>query len=238
MAQYSTTTKFKLFLSTPSGWRATSFGISASKSIVISIHALRVEGDKGGGWLSWVRFDFYPRPPGGGRLSTPGLLPFSQNFYPRPPGGGRLFSASTAILMPAKISIHALRVEGDPLEFANPPLLTYAFLSTPSGWRATRAICPAWTAQSANFYPRPPGGGRRGGIDTILPQADFYPRPPGGGRRPRISPKRRRHSFLSTPSGWRATDTIVGQQQEIKISIHALRVEGDCSPLTAYSKDT
>ena len=38
------------FLSTPSGWRAT----------------------KGGGWLGWVRFDFYPRPPGGGRLSAAG----------------------------------------------------------------------------------------------------------------------------------------------------------------------
>ena len=58
----------------------------------ISIHALREEGDKP--YLKWdeVGFNFYPRPPRGGRLSD-----------------GCSFSSS----MP--ISIHALREEGDPL---------------------------------------------------------------------------------------------------------------------------
>ncbi|WP_418784714.1 hypothetical protein, partial [Hominenteromicrobium sp.] len=42
--------------------------------------------------------------------------------------------------------------------------------------------------------------------------------------------------FLSTPSGWRATDLEVAQKQELKISIHALRVEGDVYRVS-YSQD-
>ena len=58
---------------------------------IISIHALRVEGDK------HQDFD--------GKYCT-------HNFYPRPPGGGR---PRPSIWRGAQkgISIHALRVEGD-----------------------------------------------------------------------------------------------------------------------------
>ncbi len=80
-----------------------------------------------------------------------------------------------------------------------------------------------------DFYPRPPGGGRRPTVCSTVKVVYFYPRPPGGGRhyicyvfyvsecsisihalrvegdlarcmRPSRQPK-----FLSTPSGWRAT---------------------------------
>ena len=56
------------FLSTPSGWRATSplFGLSFIDPI--SIHALRVEGDLQCEIKKIFGADFYPRPPGGGRL--------------------------------------------------------------------------------------------------------------------------------------------------------------------------
>ena len=37
---------------------------------------------------------------------------------------------------------------------------TLEFLSTPSGWRATGLIVPKRPVK-LNFYPRPPGGGRR-----------------------------------------------------------------------------
>ena len=57
---------------------------------IISIHALRVEGDKRRAPLRDCFNDFYPRPPGGGR-HRPEL-------------------AAAAV---ARISIHALRVEGD-----------------------------------------------------------------------------------------------------------------------------
>ena len=103
----------------------------------------------------------------GGFLSTPSgwratlspIRPFTMRpyFYPRPPGGGRripYFPLQTSL----DISIHALRVEGDyrhrtvlsnfvyfyprPPGGGRLPRLTpkqrqRAFLSTPSGWRAT-----------------------------------------------------------------------------------------------------
>ena len=56
----------------------------------ISIHALRVEGDSPLFGLSFIDPDFYPRPPGGGRLED-----------------------NVTAAQAAAISIHALRVEGD-----------------------------------------------------------------------------------------------------------------------------
>ena len=103
----------KTFLSTPSGWRATAC------SCIRGITAV----------------DFYPRPPGGGRLMQ--LISFADrlDFYPRPPGGGRP-NAFSMYAMSHSISIHALRVEGDHLHNGKIKL-------------------------SKDFYPRPPGGGRQ-----------------------------------------------------------------------------
>ena len=81
-----------LFLSTPSGWRATGSHV----------------------FLSTLLSYFYPRPPGGGRLWFAALALIRDDFYPRPPGGGRprfMLCRTTT----RTISIHALRVEGDPL---------------------------------------------------------------------------------------------------------------------------
>ena len=128
---------YSLFLSTPSGWRATCFVAKQfAVGFKISIHALRVEGDLFRCEAVRSRLqNFYPRPPGGGR--QPGVFSFSatvkflstpsgwratiyscsyactqNNFYPRPPGGGRpllRYNNNLRII----ISIHALRVEGD-----------------------------------------------------------------------------------------------------------------------------
>ena len=100
------------------------------------------------------------------------------------------------------------------------------FLSTPSGWRAT--IYNAFgVLTSHDFYPRPPGGGRLHPSGRLAPACYFYPRPPGGGR-PRLRPKtQKQRRFLSTPSGWRATQQYECKNRNINISIHALRVEGD-----------
>ena len=79
------------FLSTPSARRATPLGIGTISPIeLISIHALREEGD----------------------TAKRTLLPSSSNFYPRPPRGGRLIGHALLFRAPA-ISIHALREEGD-----------------------------------------------------------------------------------------------------------------------------
>ena len=56
------------------------------------------------------------------------------------------------------ISIHALRVEGDDI------------------------IMDEMQNATENFYPRPPGGGRRWYRLQTKVVTHFYPRPPGGGR--------------------------------------------------------
>ena len=84
--------------------------------------------------------DFYPRPPGGGRLDDFLRTGAGDNdFYPRPPGGGRP-PVSALILATTMISIHALRVEGDVALFEQREILILGFLSTPSGWRATPGV--------------------------------------------------------------------------------------------------
>ena len=81
---------------------------------------------------------------------------------------------------PAGISIHALREEGD----------SWAWASSPSRW---------------DFYPRPPRGGQPlHGVLTF-----------------------RESLFLSTPSARRATQAEAPPDGGITISIHALREEGD-----------
>ena len=123
------------------------------------------------------------------------------------------------------------------------------FLSTPSARRAT--VPPrASFSSSFYFYPRPPRGGRQGYQHLTVVCHDFYPRPPRGGRRnlctgqhkgqyfyprpPRggrlqCSQSKRfgTKKFLSTPSARRATNTFWGKVSKRKISIHALREEGD-----------
>ena len=144
------------FLSTPSARRATQLHALGAEVVVISIHALREEGDSKNSSPSPGTANFYPRPPRGGRPLLVGRKASASNFYPRPPRGGR----------PSRPD--AASVAG-------------SFLSTPSARRATnnaRDDAPVW-------------------------------------------------EFLSTPSARRATAFEVWQANRKKISIHALREEGD-----------
>ena len=100
------------------------------------------------------------------------------------------------------ISIHALRVEGDTSAkqtIKSSKISIHAFRV--EGDRYDRQLC----FECLDFYPRPPGGGRRvqalengqillflstpsgwratTAISAAIPAiANFYPRPPGGGR--------------------------------------------------------
>ena len=104
------------------------------------------------------------------------------------------------------ISIHALREEGD-LHLHYTTLHRVLFLSTPSARRATFAPSAAFLMVEY-FYPRPPRGGR------LLPML----------KRPKTV------TFLSTPSARRATEARRPRGREGRISIHALREEGDSEP--------
>ena len=168
------------FLSTPSARRATMQLPAWEEFHHISIHALREEGDP-------------PLPTGQGGLllflSTPSarratgatLLAFLNvcNFYPRPPRGGRHF-ALLSLCGHIRISIHALREEGD---------------------KCRRSPTRRWRY----FYPRPPRGGRLIGIRGPVLRQDFYPRPPRGGRPLQAAAPEAIQPFLSTPSARRAT---------------------------------
>ena len=118
-------------------------------------------------------------------------------------------------------STHALRVEGD-LNISDLQMSYITFLSTPSGWRATTQVV-AFVNDFVDFYPRPPGWrATSGGREERAHRFNFYPRPPGGGRP--CNPGNPQHwfKFLSTPSGWRATELQDGQVMSLYISIHVL----------------
>ena len=80
-----------LFLSTPSARRATWYNyINKSTRPIISIHALREEGDGRFQELVYFKELFLSTPSARRATTVAGLMPlFSFYFYPRPPRGGR-----------------------------------------------------------------------------------------------------------------------------------------------------
>ena len=139
----------------PRGGRPRCFFVFA-QSFVISIHALREEGDAEDAQGTSPLKYFYPRPPRGGRrlvfyrgqrnrIISIHALREEGDRYGRPESGIR------------RISIHALREEGD-------------------------TIPQIEINGESDFYPRPPRGGRHRRRRKKTKQKYFYPRPPRGGR--------------------------------------------------------
>ena len=169
----------------------------------ISIHALRVEGDRSKRRNSRASTTFLSTPSGWratGNARSDCIIELY--FYPRPPGGGRLRHMRdkhhNKLFLSTPSGWRATSHYGRHKDGQS------RFLSTPSGWRATRKVDDGETAErflstpsgwratydpdtpptpTKNFYPRPPGGGR---LLKLVPMSaterDFYPRPPGGGR--------------------------------------------------------
>ena len=123
------------FLSTPSARRATPCTTNHRSLCVISIHALREEGDPSPGMVclyaviflstpsarratpccctpQTVWSDFYPRPPRGGRPS-PLHLHFIFLLFLSTPSARRATDGVISVHATVSISIHALREEGD-----------------------------------------------------------------------------------------------------------------------------
>ena len=100
------------FLSTPSARRATFHPIGYPFLILISIHALREEGDIREAWaFSGGKISIHALREEGDTCPRP-TPTGCRNFYPRPPRGGRRFVLHGADVVQS-ISIHALREEGD-----------------------------------------------------------------------------------------------------------------------------
>ena len=235
------------FLSTPSARRATCAVTAFRKQLqIISIHALREEGDGAPHPAGARTQHFYPRPPRGGRPSRCCGTRSSTRFLSTPSARRATCWPPPPCLRPV-ISIHALREEGDKtiasfrrnvLDFyPRPPrggrhgraggvLLLDLFLSTPSARRATRPPMPQGSSASY-FYPRPPRGGRRTSRRPTTAQANFYPRPPRGGRPTLTMLLLLSLDFYPRPP--RGGRHRVHQPHDAAgpISIHALREEGD-----------
>ena len=200
----------------------------------ISIHALREEGDGKISSIEGEPDNFYPRPPRGGRLvGSDGNVQFSciSIHALREEGDGGVAAVFRSF---ACISIHALREEGD-REKMQQAREAFEFLSTPSARRAT-TTCSSSSVTAANFYPRPPRGGRPRYAARIAGSTKFLSTP--SARRATFQPDHAHgsHKFLSTPSARRATWPSPSKEVKINISIHALREEGDLHGLLRFSK--
>ena len=163
-------------------------------------------------WLGFQNQYFYPRPPRGGRPMMNGCC-LSRLLFLSTPSARRATENNNPIIGFIKISIHALREEGDLFapdkEFAPTKISIHALRE--EGDRPN--INPI--ARPINFYPRPPRGGRRicqspigrgdpisihalreegddPGYQLPLRPSYFYPRPPRGGRQQ----KQRKNTLL------------------------------------------
>ena len=147
----------KEFLSTPSARRATRHDCRKDRSCLISIHALREEGDARRSARAERPDDFYPRPPRGGRHPRLSLLDEHREISIHALREEGDFPVPQPDSL-TRISIHALREEGD-LRTSMGTTAGWRFLSTPSARRATHVICHP-PSGGRHFYPRPPRGGR------------------------------------------------------------------------------
>ena len=191
------------FQSTPSARRATKEERLRANLSQISIHALREEGDMLLWWAPSGMKNFNPRPPRGGRpiarhclasttkfQSTPSArratvrlpVPVTQEVFQSTPSARRAtWMPPARASSPRRISIHALREEGDACFGSNHPNLLLIsihalreegdgsttstsgaftiFQSTPSARRATLQCLVTWSSHRY-FNPRPPRGGR------------------------------------------------------------------------------
>ena len=170
---------------------------------MISIHALREEGDKQI-QREQTQDEQFLSTPSARRATGHGVTAVRNflDFYPRPPRGGRPQGAC-GWHRKSSISIHALREEGDTCSVMV-SLSFSLFLSTPSARRATEDLIEPEAGEKIsihalreegdqvvgyavegddNFYPRPPRGGRLLTYPPLVSNEKyFYPRPPRGGR--------------------------------------------------------
>ena len=145
------------FLSTPSARRATFQHRYQERVTLISIHALREEGDA---------LDYAAKIKHAQFLSTPSAR--------------RATGLGDKWFQDHQISIHALREEGDHSPASSAPMALYFYPRPPRGGRPTR---PSVVEMSRVFLSTPSArratcvkGEKCNGTDH------FYPRPPRGGR--------------------------------------------------------
>ena len=176
---------------------------SSLREIMISIHALREEGDPGDKITRLERMIFQSTP--SARRATNivcavggGLL----HFNPRPPWGKRPDKPKTPA--PAK-----------------------QFQSAISTWKATTDKLIVYDEAYMISIHALREESDLATCSVEVDQVNFNPRPPRGERPTVIAANNQLHEFQSTPSARRATAAAELRQNRQTISIHALREESD-----------
>ena len=107
------------------------------------------------------------------------------------------------------------------------------FQSTPSAWRETKkgGTVIGWIDISIHSL-RMEGDNLRNCLDDT--HEHFNPLPPHGGRLWDEMPSVAGRTFQSTPSAWRETEHLLRRNRQLLISIHSLRMEGDCVLVVIY----
>ena len=170
----------------------------------ISIHALREEGDTTPATSTPMARYFYPRPPRGGRPAVYNAMLTASQFLSTP--SARRATFTSAPRAAGTTNFYPRPPRGGRQVLPGDTAKVQLFLSTPSARRATCCTLLAGTPFT-HFYPRPPRGGRRPTTRKRSRESrNFYPRPPRGGR-PLLSEENpdQEYKFLSTPSARRAT---------------------------------
>ena len=186
--------------------RATIFAVECKSRNLISIHALRGEGDNRRPLLFRLLPKFQSTPSVGRATLVGRLEKVEKDAFQSTPSVGRATLDFGELPKAAIISIHALRGEGDnrrPRLFRLLP----KFQSTPSVGRATLGIPYTTYINYISIHALRGEGDSR---SISLSQATIL--------------------FQSTPSVGRATCLAAGLYRRDRISIHALRGEGDAGP--------
>ena len=195
-----------LFQSTPSVWRETRYIPAPISSIFISIHSLRVEGDRSG-WIviQCIAMHFNPLPPCGGRHSgsTGNEVAHHISIHSlRVEGDDHALDTGLRL----HISIHSLRVEGD-LWSSVFFCWCIRFQSTPSVWRETLYPIVSARAQSISIHSLRVEGDLLQ-VHHLPSTHHFNPLPPCGGRPFAYFLFKFCSRFQSTPSVWRETSFV------------------------------
>ena len=149
---------------------------------------------------------FYPRPPRGGRPTTPTRSVRRTYFYPRPPRGGRLAGYHGGH-RDGGISIHALREEGDD-DSAHLVVDALLFLSTPSARRATVIARRGVVVDVISIHALREEGDHPSAARSLT-SSRFLSTPSARRATPEIAAiENLLRKFLSTPSARRATSTF------------------------------
>ena len=123
-----------------------------------------------------------------------------------------------------KISIHALREEGDSGKMLTPGLISISIHALREEGDHHGA---GHLRQPENFNPRPPRGGRPTTGFSSTTGLYFNPRPPRGGRRSQCQRRGRRNSISIHALREEGDKRELAYTAAWNISIHALREEGD-----------